>query len=206
MERIKVPVEEVKESLTVKGSKFIASLFPVSSKEQAESILEKVRKQYYDATHNCFAYRVYPDIERYSDDGEPSNTAGKPIMSVIKGNELFNTLVVVTRYFGGTKLGVGGLIKAYGESAKKVVESVNTVFLESIKTLKVIVGFNEVNYIYHLTRQDGVKIVKEEYSNDGVYFTIRIKADMLEQIKENLRDKLNRVPEIEELEEKLDTL
>ncbi len=206
MERIKVPVEEVKESLTVKGSKFIASLFPVSSKEQAESILEKVRKQYYDATHNCFAYRVYPDIERYSDDGEPSNTAGKPIMSVIKGNELFNTLVVVTRYFGGTKLGVGGLIKAYGESAKKAVESVNTVFLESIKTLKVIVGFNEVNYIYHLTRQDGVKIVKEEYSNDGVYFTIRIKADMLEQIKENLRDKLNRVPEIEELEEKLDTL
>ncbi len=206
MERIKVPVEEVKESLTVKGSKFIASLFPVSSKEEAESILEKVRKQYYDATHNCFAYRVYPDIERYSDDGEPSNTAGKPIMSVIKGNELFNTLVVVTRYFGGTKLGVGGLIKAYGESAKKAVESVNTVFLESIKTLKVIVGFNEVNYIYHLTRQDGVKIVKEEYSNDGVYFTIRIKADMLEQIKENLRDKLNRVPEIEELEEKLDTL
>ncbi len=206
MVRIKVPVEEVKESLTVKGSKFIASLFPVSSKEEAESILEKVRKQYYDATHNCFAYRVYPDIERYSDDGEPSNTAGKPIMSVIKGNELFNTLVVVTRYFGGTKLGVGGLIKAYGESAKKAVESVNTVFLESIKTLKVIVGFNEVNYIYHLTRQDGVKIVKEEYSNDGVYFTIRIKADMLEQIKENLRDKLNRVPEIEELEEKLDTL
>ncbi len=206
MERIKVPVEEVKESLTVKGSKFIASLFPVSSKEQAESILEKVRKQYYDATHNCFAFRVYPDIERNSDDGEPSNTAGKPIMSVIKGNELFNTLVVVTRYFGGTKLGVGGLIKAYGESAKKAVESVNTVFLESIKTLKVIVGFNEVNYIYHLTRQDGVKIVKEEYSNDGVYFTIRIKADMLEQIKENLRDKLNRVPEIEELEEKLDTL
>ena len=206
MEKVKVPVTEGKQSITVKGSKFIASLFPVKTREGAEDALEKIRKQYYDATHNCFAYRVYPDIERYSDDGEPSNTAGKPIMAAIKGDDLFNVLVVVTRYFGGTKLGVGGLIKAYTDSAKKVIESVNKIYLESIKTIKIPVNFNEVNYVYHLTRSGGVKIVNEEYSNDGVFFTLRLKADMLESVKESLRDKLNRIPEIEETEAKLDTL
>ncbi|BBB32691.1 Xaa-Pro dipeptidase [Thermotomaculum hydrothermale] len=206
MEKIKVPVEEKKESLTIKGSKFISTIIPVKTRDEAESTLEKIRKHYYDATHNCFAYRIYPDIERYSDDGEPSNTAGKPIMSAIKGEEMYNTLVVVTRYFGGTKLGVGGLIKAYTESAKKVLQSVKTVYLENIKTVNVEVNFNEVNYVYHLTRLESVKISGEEYSNNGVSFTIRLKADMLEVLKENLREKLNRIPEIIELEERLDTL
>ena len=206
MEKVKVPVKEGKQSITVKGSKFIASLFPVKTRKEAEDTLEKIRKQYYDATHNCFAYRIYPDIERYSDDGEPSNTAGKPIMAAIKGDNLFNVLVVVTRYFGGTKLGVGGLIKAYTDSAKKVIESVDKIYLENIKTVKIPVNFNEVNHVYHLTRLGGVKIVNEEYSNDGVSFTLRLKADMLESVRESLRDKLNRIPEIEETEEKLDTL
>ena len=206
MERVKVPVEQGKQSITVKGSKFIGSLFPVKTRKEAEEILEKVRKQYYDATHNCFAYRVYPDIERYSDDGEPTNSAGKPIMAAIKGDELFNVLVVITRYFGGTKLGIGGLIKAYTESAKKVIESVDKIYLESVKTVKIPVNFNEVNHIYHLTRSYGVKILNEEYSNSGVIFTLRLKGDMLEGVKEILREKLNRIPEIEETEEKLDTL
>ncbi len=206
MQKVKVPVEEEKNTMTVKGSKFISSLIPVKSKEEAEKKLEAIRKHYHDATHNCFAYRIYPDIEKYSDDGEPSNTAGKPIMSVIKGNDLFNVLVVVTRYFGGTKLGVGGLIKAYSESAKNVVESCKAIFLENIKTVEVVVNFNEVSYIYHLSNQYGMKIEKEEYKNDGVIFTLRLKGDILERVKEVLRDKLNRIPDIKVVEEKLDTL
>ncbi len=206
MQKVKVPVEEEKNTMTVKGSKFISSLIPVKSKEEAEKKLEAIRKHYHDATHNCFAYRIYPDIEKYSDDGEPSNTAGKPIMSVIKGNDLFNVLVVVTRYFGGTKLGVGGLIKAYSESAKNVVESCKAIFLENIKTVEVVVNFNEVSYIYHLSNQYGMKIEKEEYKNDGVIFTLKLKGDILERVKEMLRDKLNRIPDIKVVEEKLDTL
>ncbi len=206
MQKVKVPLQEKRKTMTVKGSKFISSLIPVNSKEEAEKKLEAIRKHYHDATHNCFAYRIYPDIERYSDDGEPSNTAGKPIMSVIKGNKLFNVLVVVTRYFGGTKLGVGGLIKAYSESAKNVVESCKTIFLENIKTVEVVVNFNEVSHIYHLSNQYGMKIEKEEYKNDGVSFTLRLKGDILERVKEVLREKLNRIPDIKEVEEKLDTL
>ncbi len=206
MQKVKVPVEKEKSTMTVKGSKFISSLIPVKSKEEAEKKLEAIKKHYHDATHNCFAYRIYPDIERCSDDGEPSNTAGKPIISVLKGNNLFNVLVVVTRYFGGTKLGVGGLIKAYSESAKSVVESCKTIFLENIKTVEVIVNFNEVSHIYHLTNQYSMKIMGEEYTNDGVCFTLRFKGDMLEKVKEMLRDKLNRVPDIKVVEEKLDTL
>ncbi len=206
MQKVKVPLQEKRKTMTVKGSKFISSLIPVNSKEEAEKKLEAIRKHYHDATHNCFAYRIYPDIERYSDDGEPSNTAGKPIMSVIKGNKLFNVLVVVTRYFGGTKLGVGGLIKAYSESAKNVVENCKSIFLENIKTVEVVVNFNEVSHIYHLSNQYGMKIEKEEYKNDGVSFTLRLKGDILERVKEVLREKLNRIPDIKEVEEKLDTL
>jgi len=206
MQKVKVPVEEAKSSLIVKGSKFIGSLFPVKSKEEAESILEKVRKKYYDATHNCFAYRIYPDIERFSDDGEPSGSAGKPILTVIKGESLFNVLIVITRYFGGTKLGVGGLVKAYGECAKEAVLNAKTVYLEHIKTIKLTVNFNQVNIVYHLAKREGIKITKEEYSNDGVCFTIRLKADMLEEIKRDLQEKLSKIPDMEETEEKLDTL
>ncbi len=207
MEKIKIPVQPCSANLTVKGSKFISNLIPVKTKEQAEQELEKIKKKYYDATHNCYAYRVYPDIEKFSDDGEPSNTAGKPILSAIKGENLFNCLIVVTRYFGGTKLGVGGLIKAYTESAKASLNSVKTVTFEKIKTAKLKVSFNEVNAVYYtVNRNQGIKIIKEEYSNQGISFTIKLKSELWDKFKTQLQEKLNKIPLIEETEEKLDTL
>lgn len=104
---------EIKE----KASRFIGRVYPIESRESAEEILAGLRKKEYNATHHCFAW-VTRDSFRYSDDGEPNGSAGKPIYDQLSGSGLVNTLVVVTRYYGGTKLGVGGLVRAYGSAAK----------------------------------------------------------------------------------------
>lgn len=106
--------------ITEKKSRFIARVAPVSSEEEALALIEATRKKYWDARHNCFAYVVGErgEIKRFSDDGEPGGTAGKPILEALTGEGLTNTVIVVTRYFGGTLLGTGGLVRAYGAAAK----------------------------------------------------------------------------------------
>ncbi len=115
-----------------KKSRFIASIFPIQTEEEALTYLSQVRKKYYDARHNCFAYVVGEknETERCSDDGEPSGTAGRPMMDVLTGQGLHNVLVVVTRYFGGTLLGTGGLVRAYSAAVKAGLE--NCVIQEKI--------------------------------------------------------------------------
>lgn len=112
--------------IKVKGSRFIGRVRFVHSRAEAESFIADIAKQFYDASHNCFAYRVGLGSKaeyRYSDDGEPSGTAGIPILKAIEGRSLTNTVLVVTRYFGGTKLGTGGLARAYAECAQKVLDT-----------------------------------------------------------------------------------
>ena len=111
--------EGAEAQIKVKGSRFLAEAVPVADEAVAEAALATIRKREYNATHHCTAYRIGPaaDLFRFNDDGEPSGTAGQPILRQIEGRELTNTLVVVTRYYGGTKLGTGGLIRAYGEAA-----------------------------------------------------------------------------------------
>lgn len=107
-----------------KHSKFIANLRHCETEEEALKFIEEMRSKYWDARHNCFAYSVENGkISRFSDDGEPHGTAGKPILDVINGNGLTNTIIVVTRYFGGTLLGTGGLVRAYSVSSKSAVEN-----------------------------------------------------------------------------------
>ena len=104
-----------------KKSRFIASIFPVHSEEEALECISRIRKKYYDARHNCFAYVIGEknETERCSDDGEPSGTAGRPMLDVLTGQGLHDVLVVVTRYFGGTLLGTGGLVRAYSAAVKE---------------------------------------------------------------------------------------
>ncbi len=111
--------------IKVKGSRFIGETFPVATVAEAEARIAEVRKQAHDATHHCTAYRVGAAGEhyRYNDDGEPSGSAGPPILRQIDARGLTNTLVVVTRYFGGTKLGVGGLVRAYGAAAAEALDA-----------------------------------------------------------------------------------
>ncbi|MFC2139737.1 IMPACT family protein [Bacteroidota bacterium] len=123
-----------------KGSQFIGQAYPVTDETEALEILESVRKKYYDATHHCYCYDIFRGVNKYSDDGEPSGTAGIRIFNAIKHFELTNLLVVSIRYYGGTKLGVGPLGKAYYRSAFETLEAAPAI--EKIKHVKVKITFD----------------------------------------------------------------
>lgn len=137
-----------REDIKVSNSRFIASALPVDTKEEADNILKKVHKEFYDANHNCFAYRIgmSGDKFRYSDDGEPSGTAGVKILNAIQSKNILDILVVVTRFFGGTKLGVGGLSRAYFDSAISVLNKVEI-------AEKILMDEMSVKFPYDLTSQ-----------------------------------------------------
>ena len=125
--------ENVTAQLAEKKSKFISDIYHVNSVEEAEAKLQEIHKKYYDAKHHCFAYRILEQdgiIEKASDDGEPSGTAGAPMLNILQKNELCNIIVVVTRYFGGILLGTGGLVRAYTQVAKQAVENAQIVTVE----------------------------------------------------------------------------
>jgi len=207
MEKIKFPSEGTEYKLSVKGSKFIASVFHTEDEEKALELLAQVRKKHYDATHNCYAYIIYPEIEKFSDDGEPSGSAGRPILSVLKGSGLTNTLVVVTRYYGGTKLGVGGLARAYSGCAKEALLLVEEIEFQEIVLAELNLKFNESQYMYHLSNKIGkIKIVEENYTADGVVFQLKIGTDVLDSFKQKLTEKLNRNQNIKVLEEYFDKI
>lgn len=160
-----VPEAIFSNEIKVKGSKFIANLFPVSTKEEAEIKYELMRKQYYDASHNCFAYRIGADNFRFSDDGEPSGTAGKPILQVIDHFALLQVLCVVTRYFGGIKLGSGGLMRAYSEAAKAVLAITRTKKKFYSRRLRLLFNYDLENMVRKLINEAGGKILHCEYAS-----------------------------------------
>ena len=139
-----------------RGSKFLAFAYPVFSVREIKEILLGLRKEYYDARHHCFAYILGADKKNYrdSDDGEPANTAGKPIMRQLQSKDLTNILIVVIRYFGGTLLGVGGLIKAYGNAASDAIE--NAKIITGTEELPISIEFN------YSQNKSVLKIIKEE--------------------------------------------
>lgn len=156
--------------IKIKGSRFIASVFPTPNKEIATAMLENVRSKHYDATHNCFAYMLGKGgaIFRYSDDGEPSGSAGKPIYMAIQKYNISDILVVVTRYFGGTLLGVGGLVKAYNDATDAVLSKCIELDLKKIIhiTLPVQIDCNyeEINVVKRLVSEQAVSFT-EEYAD-----------------------------------------
>ena len=176
--------------IKVKGSRFIATGREVESKEQAETYLKKLSKKFYDATHNCFAYIIGFGAEqeiifRYSDDGEPSGTAGQPIYNIIKGDNITNAIIVVTRYYGGTKLGTGGLIRAYGDAAKELLANTP----KSLRIIKKEIG---IEYDYDLTSQImhqiqvyNADIIDNEYDNKARTF-VKIRANDLERFERDM--------------------
>ena len=207
MAGIPVPAEPAHAQFTVKGSKFIAAVIPVSDEEEAKAHLTAIRKKYHDATHNCYAWRIHSVSEKASDDGEPSGSAGKPILQVLKGSRLTNTLVVVTRYFGGTKLGIGGLARAYSEAVSMALEKTKTVTLYPLIVLSCAVSFQESQSVYQtVNRFPDVKISGEEYDGTGVIFSLRMKKVSLEPFREQFQEHLNREPDLVIVEEILDQI
>jgi uncharacterized YigZ family protein len=129
--------------IVIKKSRFIGYGFAVSSEEEANQYIERIRKEHWNATHNCFAYVIgdRDQIQKQSDDGEPSGTAGKPILEVIKAKELHNVLIIVTRYFGGIMLGAGGLIRAYSDGAVAAIEASSAVLKQLHSVVEVEVDY-----------------------------------------------------------------
>ncbi|MFM7544451.1 MAG: IMPACT family protein [Ignavibacteria bacterium] len=161
-------------SIKVRGSEFIATAIPVTSKEQAQKELEGLRSEFWDATHNCFAYRIGKGgLEfRTSDDGEPSGSAGKPILFVLNKYDVSDILMVVTRYYGGTKLGIGGLARAYSEAAGMVLESCVKIPIYSSKDIRIMCIYEDVAIIRRII--EAYAINSDSEYRDAVEFIARI--------------------------------
>lgn len=153
-------IKEISEGIyKEKGSKFLAYAYPVDNEEEIKEIVDSLKKQYFDARHHCYAWQIGLDGMNYrvNDDGEPSGTAGKPIHGQILSNELTNILIVVVRYFGGTKLGTSGLIQAYREASADAIA--NSLVIEKTVDDKFTINFG------YLAMNDVMRIIKEEEPN-----------------------------------------
>lgn len=159
-----------------KGSKFIALVFPVISVAEVKTILEGLRKQYYDARHHCYAYRLDYDkpVYRINDDGEPSGTAGKPIYGQILSADLTNILIVVIRYFGGTKLGISGLIKAYKTVTKNALENSKIITKTVNDVYELVFDYSLMNDVMKVLKEEKLEQLKNRYAVEcKITFSVR---------------------------------
>ena len=150
-----------------RSSKFLTYAYPVETEEEIKELLDALRKKYYDATHHCYAYRLGPQGEtfRANDDGEPSGTAGKPILGQLLSADLTNCLVVVVRYFGGTKLGVSGLIQAYKESTAEVIAVSNIIEKTVDRVIKVDFSYISMNGVMRIIKEMNPRIDEQIFDN-----------------------------------------
>lgn len=175
-----------------KKSRFIATVACVHSEEEALKFIESVRKKYWDARHHCYAYVIgeQGELKRCSDDGEPGGTAGKPILEVITGEELCNVVLVVTRYFGGTLLGTGGLVRAYSSAAKEGLAS--SVIITKIPGVKLHIGtdYTGLGKIQYILGQRGLGALDAVYT-EKVELGVLIPEKILEDVKTEITESTN---------------
>lgn len=166
-----------------KKSRFIGYVCHAESEKEAVNFVAYVKKKHYDARHNCFAYIVGEEnqIIRFSDDKEPGGTAGKPILEVITGNGLCNICIVVTRYFGGTLLGTGGLARAYKEAAKAAVFSTKIVRKSMVQPVRIRTNYNDLGKLQHILSSEEITILESEYGNE-VILLVEILVDEADRI------------------------
>ena len=168
LERYKTVYIGGTDELIEKKSRFIATVRPVENEEQALSFIEEMRKKYWDARHNCYAYTTGLNREntRASDDGEPSQTAGRPMLDVLLGADLYNTAVVVTRYFGGVLLGTGGLVRAYSGATAKGIEASTVIEKIYGTALEISTDYNGYGKLQYLAAQNDYAVLGTEFSQD----------------------------------------
>ena len=172
-----------------KKSRFICTVLAVNTEEEAIQFIEKMRKQYWDATHNCFAYVIgeRQQIQRCSDDGEPSGTAGRPMLDVLLGKKLSNAAVVVTRYFGGTLLGTGGLVRAYSKSTQVGLE--NSVVFEKCcgKQVSISTDYNGIGKLQYIAATMELHTLDTEYT-DKVVVKLLVPEDKLDEMDKKVTE------------------
>ena len=169
----------------IKQSRFLARAARADSRDAAAAFLEEVREA--RANHNCWAYKIGQDY-RFSDDGEPGGTAGQPILRAIEGQGLDHACVVVARWFGGIKLGTGGLVRAYGGTAAECLRVAPRVELHPLVRVRVVVGFDLLGAIYPVLELHAAIRGLEEYSEHGLILEVRIRADRAAAFEQALRD------------------
>jgi uncharacterized YigZ family protein len=177
-ETIRTILREAEYSFEIKRSRFIGRSYKRGSPEGALAAAKEARERYRDADHNCWAYRAGTTGEqaRYNDDGEPGGTAGPPILDALKRSRITNTLIVVTRYFGGIKLGVGGLVRAYGDAAKGALEASGFKDLRWNRHIRVAIPYGLLSTLEKFADQEGFDVVSREF-RENVTLELRIPAE-----------------------------
>lgn len=187
-----------------KKSKFIGNLFYIESSKQAEDIIKETKKKYFDAKHNCIAYRVIENgqiIERFSDNGEPQGTAGAPMLNILQKNNLVNVLIIVTRYFGGILLGTGGLVKAYQKSLMLALEDCKKITKVLGESLEVKLAYSDLESFKYYCKNNKINIVDIDYKED-IVCKIELEEDKKAKLLEDYEIKNIKLNNIKELDKK----
>ena len=183
------PVQnEAHSEFTEKRSRFIGYCKPVTTEQEAVEFINSKRSEHWNATHNVYAYSLREgNIKRYSDDGEPSGTAGMPVLDVITKNEIYDVCIVVTRYFGGVLLGTGGLVRAYSQGAKVALEAGNVVMMQSCLICQARCSYNQYGKVSSLIMEIGAEVDDTVYEAD-VLIKFHIKPELLDKLNKQLAD------------------
>ena len=189
--------------IEIKKSKFICHLFRIESEEQAKEYIAKIKKEHYKANHNCSAYMLGEnfEIQRSSDDGEPSGTAGVPMLEVLKKNQLQNTLAIVTRYFGGIKLGAGGLIRAYSTSVSEALKEIGIVQGKLQQILDIIIDYPQLGKLQNYLENEQIAIQEINYL-EQITVKVAIDINQCESFQNALIDLFNNQLSIQILDQK----
>ena len=171
--------------IDIKKSQFICRLYPVQTEKEAKEIIAKISEEFKDATHNCSAYYV-SDGEGYDDDGEPGGTAGRPMLNVLKKNELQNSVAIVTRYFGGIKLGAGGLVRAYSKSVLETLAIAEIVEMEKYELFSFTFDYQHIKLVDSDLRSQKIDIIDKIYDANVTYIVATENKERLDNLKEKL--------------------
>lgn len=191
----KRPARNMEVRNQVKDSKFYGSIFSVKDREEAEKRIEEIKEKYPDASHNVSAFRVENSeldqeaVEYFDDDGEPSGSSGPPVLEAIKGENLLNTVIIVTRYFGGTKLGIGGLIRAYGDTARLAIKEAGIKTLSEFYLIEVKCSFDKIGIVLGQLESFKADIKSTDYSNTGAAVRAVIPTDIKGRLQKILKEK-----------------
>lgn len=184
----KTVLENASDEFVEKRSRFIGYCKPVKTEQEAIDFINEKRSEHWNATHNVYAYSLREgNIKRYSDDGEPSGTAGMPVLDVIVKNEIFDVVVVVTRYFGGVLLGTGGLVRAYSHGSKIAVEAAKPVIMQNCLVCEARCAYNQYGKVSSLIIGVGAAVDDTVYESD-VLVKFHIKPDLLGTLNKKLAD------------------
>ena len=186
---MKTIAKAVESEINVKKSQFICHLFPTKTKKESKKIIIKVNEKYSDATHNCTAY-IVSDGEGFDDDGEPGGTAGKPMINVLRKNDLHNVTAVVTRYFGGVKLGAGGLVRAYSKSVLEAINETEILEVELYDVYTLIFEYSEIKTVDGEVRTNNLEVINKDYSDKVSYDVVSKDFRDIEKIFEKYDNKI----------------